>query len=84
VIVEVLSPTTERKDRGDKWNAYRTITSLTDYIMVASTKRELDHYHRLPDGSWTLRVVTGEGTATLASGIVLDLASLYQLVPGLE
>lgn len=84
VIVEVLLPTTERKDRGDKWNAYRTIPSLTDYVLVASTKRELDHYHRLPDGSWTLRVVTGDARVTLGNGVILDLARLYQLVPGLE
>jgi len=82
--VEVLSPTTERKDRGDKWNAYRTLESLMDYVMVASTKRELDHYHRLPDGSWTLRVLKPEGTITLRNGAVLDLAKLNQLVPGLE
>jgi len=84
VIVEVLSPTTERKDRGDKWTAYRTIPSLIDYVMIASTKRELDHYHRLPDGSWTLRVLKHEGSITLGNGAILDLAKLYQLVPGLE
>ncbi|HVK89266.1 MAG TPA: Uma2 family endonuclease [Kofleriaceae bacterium] len=84
VIIEVLSPSTERYDRGDKWSAYRSLASLSDYVMVASTKRELDHYHRLPDGSWTLRVLTYEGTITLGNGAVLDLAKLYRLVPGLE
>jgi Uma2 family endonuclease len=83
VIVEILSETTERYDRGDKWSAYRTISSLTDYVMVASTKRELDHYHRLPDGSWTLRVLKLEGVVTLGNGVVLDLSKLYRLVAGL-
>jgi Uma2 family endonuclease len=83
VIVEVLSESTELKDRGEKWLAYRTIPTLTDYVMVSSTKRALDHYHRLPDGTWTLREVQQAGTTTLGNGIVLDLASLYRRVAGL-
>jgi len=84
VIVEVLSPTTERFDRADKCDAFRTIPSLTDYVMVASTKRELVHYHRLPDGSWTVRELRSEGTCTLANGAVLELRKLYRLVSKLE
>jgi Uma2 family endonuclease len=83
VIVEILSETTARYDRGDKWSAYRTIPSLTDYVMVSSLKRELEHYHRLPDGSWTLRVLQGEGTTALGNGVVLDLGGLYRRVSGL-
>jgi Uma2 family endonuclease len=83
LIVEVLSETTSRYDHHEKWQTYRSIATLTDYVMVASTKRELEHYHRLPDGSWTLRVLQGTGTTTLGNGAVLDLAKLYRLVPGL-
>jgi len=84
VIVEVLSETTARYDRGDKCAAYRMIPTLTDYVMVSSLKRELEHYHRLPDGSWTVRAFHGEGTCTLSNGVVLDLASLYRRVSGLD
>lgn len=80
VIVEVLSESTERKDRGEKWLAYQTIPTLTDYVMVASTRRNLEQYHRLPDGSWTLRVLHNEGTCLLANGVALELGTLYRLV----
>ena len=80
VIVEVLSESTERYDRFEKTAAYRSIPTLTDYVMVASTKHELVHYHRLPDGSWTIRELRGDGTCTLASGVALDLTRLYRLV----
>lgn len=80
VIVEVLSESTEHYDRGDKWTAYRSIPSLTDYVMVASTRRELEHYHRLPDGSWTFRALQATGTVTLGNGAILDLVRLYDLV----
>jgi Uma2 family endonuclease len=83
VIIEVLSESTERYDRGDKWLAYRTIASLTDYVMIASTRRELEHYQRSPDGSWTLRPPQRDGQVMLTSGVVFAIQRLYRLVPGL-
>jgi Uma2 family endonuclease len=80
VIVEALSDSTERKDRGEKWLAYQTIPTLTDYVMVASTQRRLEHYHRQQDGTWTLRVLTDDGACTLANQVVLELSKLYHLV----
>jgi Uma2 family endonuclease len=80
IVVEVLSDSTTRYDRGDKATAYRTIPSLTDYVLLSSIKREVEHYHRLPDGTWTLRTVTKSGTCTLANSVVLDLDALYRLV----
>ena len=80
IIVEVLSDTTETYDRGAKWLAYRMIPTLTDYVMVASGRRELEHYQRAADGSWTLHTVTGGGVCTLANGVALELAKLYRLV----
>lgn len=80
VIVEVLSESTERYDRVEKWSAYQSIPSLTDYVMVASAKHELEHYHRLPGGSWTYRAVKRAGSVTLGNGAVLDLDKPYRLV----
>jgi len=82
IIIEVLSPSTERYDRGDKWSAYQRISSLTDYVMVSSTRREIEHYRRTADGEWTLRTVTSAG-CTLTNGVVLDLTRVYRLVPKL-
>ncbi|HEX2685181.1 MAG TPA: Uma2 family endonuclease [Kofleriaceae bacterium] len=83
LIVEVLSESTERYDRGDKWLAYRTIPSLTDDVMISSTRCEMEHYRRLPDGSWTLRPPLRDGESVLASGVALSVQRLYRLVPGL-
>lgn len=83
LIVEVLSESTEQHDRGEKWVAYRSIPTLTDYVMIASTRREVEHYHRLPDGSWALRVLQRAGMTTLGNGAVLDLDALYRRVTGL-
>lgn len=81
LIVEALSESTERHDRGDKWLAYRTIPSLTDHVMISSIRREVEHDQRLPDGSWTLRPPQRDGESVLASGVILDVNRLYRLVP---
>lgn len=52
VIFEVLSPSTEGFDRGDKFTRYRRLESLTDYVLVTATKMRVEH-HRLQDnGVW--------------------------------
>ncbi len=84
VIVEVLSPTTERYDRGTKWVAYQMIPTLTDYLLVASDRRHVEHFQRGPDESWTQRVVPPDAPLTLGDGTVIELGALYRLVPGLD
>jgi Uma2 family endonuclease len=78
VLLEVLSPSTETRDRGSKWLAYQTIPSLTDYVMIASDRRRVDHYQKRGDGSWAMRVLT-EGECALTPEVRLDLAALYRL-----
>ena len=78
VIVEVLSPSTERNDRGDKWLAYQTIPALTDYLTIASDCRRFDHHQRAAHGSWVLRTLT-VGGCVLASGVRVEMESAYDL-----
>ena len=53
-IFEVLSPSTEAFDRGDKLLRYRTLPSLTDYVLVAVDAMRVEHFTRLPDAPWTM------------------------------
>lgn len=46
VVVEVLSPSTEAYDRGDKFAHYRQLQSLQEYILVSQDKVRVDHYAR--------------------------------------
>lgn len=50
VIVEVLSPSTEGYDRGIKFERYRRIASLQEYVMVAQDRMLVEHYQRRGDG----------------------------------
>lgn len=77
IVVEVLSPSTETFDRGDKWEAYQRLPSLTDYLLVSQAHARIEHYHREPDGSWRYRVHEEGDTVELAPGIGLATDAIY-------
>ncbi|MEM8524712.1 MAG: Uma2 family endonuclease [Bacteroidota bacterium] len=47
VIIEVLSDSTEGKDRGEKWQAYRTIPSLKEYILIAQHQVYVEIFRKM-------------------------------------
>ena len=55
VIVEVLSPSTEGYDRGDKFRKYRSLPSFCEYLLVSQTEPYIEHYHKLDDSSDSVR-----------------------------
>lgn len=80
LIVEVLSESTEARDRGEKFLQYIQIPSLRDYLLVSQSEPRLEHYERQPDGRWLLNVVHGlDGEVHLVSvGCTLRLAEVYE------
>jgi len=80
LIVEVLSPSTEQDDRGDKWQHYQLIPSLQEYVLVSQSQPRVERYRRLAAGGWEYHDVT-EGAVHLLTGAVLDLARLYAQLP---
>lgn len=59
VIIETLSPATERYDRGQKFAAYRSINSLRHYVLASQDEYRIDYYTKEPDGRWWLRDARG-------------------------
>ena len=45
-IIEMLSPSTEAYDRGEKFAHYRQLPSLQEYILVAQDQIRVEHYRR--------------------------------------
>lgn len=81
LLVEVLSPTTEAYDRGRKFESYRSIESLREYLLVHQDRQHVEHYSRQEDGGpgWVLREYAGpEAVAGIDRlGIRIPLAELY-------
>jgi Uma2 family endonuclease len=78
LIVEVLSDSTERHDRVGKFAAYRTIPTFADYVLVSQTEVLVEHFHRLPDGTWAYRALgPGEQLDLPAHGCSIPVDRLY-------
>ncbi len=69
LIVEVLSPSTEDYDKGAKFDHYRTIETLSEYVLVWQDKKRVARYTKHDDGSWNLKDFIGED-------VEIDLASV--------
>lgn len=83
VIIEVLSDSTEAYDRGEKFELYRTIPSVQEYVVVSQKKVRVEHFQRRPDGRWVLAVLGPEDRLELASiGCELVTEELYLKVFG--
>ena len=82
LISEVLSPSTEAYDRGRKFENYRSVESLAEYLLVASDRMHADLYTRRQDGGWLLTSADGPaGTLSLASvNCQIALADIYEKV----
>jgi Uma2 family endonuclease len=52
VIVEVLSPSTEAYDRGEKFEHYQTIETLQEYVLISQTTPRIERYARQAPSSW--------------------------------
>jgi len=79
-VVEVLSPSTERHDRGRKKDGYRLIHTLREYLFVVQKEPCVEHYRREADGRWSCTVIQRmEDEVRLESlGCALAMAEIYQ------
>jgi Uma2 family endonuclease len=59
VVVEVLSDSTEKYDRGAKFGNYRQLPSVQEYVLVSQDEALVERYVRQEDGTWTLKDFRG-------------------------
>lgn len=82
VIIEVLSESTKDYDRGQKFESYRTLPSLMEYLTVAQDKIHVEHWLRQEDQRWILTEY-GDRNATIALPCIdaqLSIADMYEKV----
>jgi len=78
IVVEVLSKGTAAYDRGEKWEAYQRLSSLSDYVLVTQTAAQIEHYQRESDGSWRYRMLEAGAILTLRNGATLAVDAIYE------
>jgi len=82
ILFEVLSPSTERYDRGARFEQYRKIESLREYVLVSQQEPAIDLF-RLENGHWVLYEVRGlDDTLYLhAAGIEVPMVEIFRDIP---
>ena len=82
LIIEVLSASTERIDRGYKFDCYRTIPSLATYVLISQWEPRIEVFTRQEDGSWRFDVASGLDASMPLPAIncELRLAEVYARV----
>ena len=82
LIVEVLSPSTEGYDRGRKFEHYRSVPSISEYLLVSSDRVSAELFRRQEGGTWLLTAAGRlEDSLELQSvGCRLLLAEIYEKV----
>ena len=82
LIIEVLSPSTKDCDRGSKFELYRSIPSLRDYILIAQDHIHVEHFARQPNSDWLLHESNHlEDTLVIPSlELAIPLTEIYRRV----
>ncbi len=79
LIGEVLSPSTEAYDRGDKFAMYRLSPSLQDYVLISADKVAIDIYHKDDRGKWDILNYRSSDLVELASvDLTFSIEQIYE------
>lgn len=74
LIVEVLSASTESYDKSIKFDNYRSLESLREYVLISQDSKRVIRYIKQTDGSWNLMDFIGDVTEIELSSIECSLA----------
>ncbi len=73
-LVEILSPRTMDYDRGTKFQMYREIASLEEYVAIHQDSPFVEHHVKQPDGSWRIRDLHGLGATLQMESVAVEVA----------
>lgn len=77
VLVEVLSESTERNDRGEKFKHYRMLASLEEYVLVNTETQLIEVFRRSPEGWVLTEAKPGEALLLRSLGVTLSVDAIY-------
>ena len=82
-VIEILSPSTERYDRGAKFRNYQQIESLVEYLLVAQDEPVCERYIRQEGGSWGVVSFVGLEASLVLTSVQAEIA-MADIFAGVE
>ena len=83
VLVEVLSPSTEKEDRTHKFDLYQQVPGFEEYVLIDPEMRRVETLRRAGDGGWSLMYWMGTAASARIRSLNLDLP-LSEIFDGLD
>ena len=81
VVIEVLSPTAEKRDRGAKFNAYNALPSVYEYMLIGSEYQAIE-VHRREGNFWRkYHYQSGDLVELTSIGVSFSFDALYRRIP---
>jgi Uma2 family endonuclease len=82
LIIEILSPSTERYDRGKKFQCYQTLDSFQEYLLIAQDTTMIEHFVRRSDKLWTFDMIIDASAVIALTSIdcVLRIEDIYEKI----
>lgn len=79
LVVEILSPSTENYDRGQKFVFYRECPGIQEYMLIETQRPSIEVFRREKHAFWTLHIFGSEENVTLHSlGITFPVEDIYE------
>jgi Uma2 family endonuclease len=79
LVVEILSPSTEADDRGDKFRLYRRSPSLQDYVLISASKIAIDIYSKNDSNRWEIvNYVAGDSIELASINLTFPIEEIFE------
>lgn len=73
VVIEVLSKSTRLKDRNEKLDSYMSLEGLTDYVLVEQTTMRIEHFIKINEKEWRVRLLTEKDEKLILESINCEI-----------
>lgn len=80
IIIEVLSESTEKYDRLEKFDCYKTIPSFKEYVLVSSKKKKVEVIKKLSESEWLSHTYTTKDLSLSIGECSILLSDIYNMV----
>ncbi len=78
-IIEILSPSTQKKDRTEKKAYYQSLESLEEYLLISQDTYKIEQFLRKGKTDWIVKVYdSADQTCIMTVGVKLKLSDVYQ------
>ncbi len=82
LLVEVLSDSTAKYDKNEKFLTYQNIESFQEYVLISQDKTLVQQFIRQPDGNWKIKATIGLNSEVYFDSVEVSvsLSEIYDLV----